>query len=938
MNPLFILSLLLCYCGFTMGQSVNNLPKKPPIDTSILGKWPTVDIPKVSTNGIFVLYQVNNKPFGRRSLILKSILGKVKMEWTGVESNAHFTNDSKKVIFSNSNGDLCIFTVQDSTIEYIPNVFSFKLFSTGDTEWLIYQQLNPPSTNLILRDLLSGKERSFSNVKGFWINPNGSSLVYKTEVANENGIMQSLHIFNLFNDKIKSIWQGVSTGSLIFGNHKLQLAFLGIGRTNQKEKSIWYYKEGMNDATLLSNGQLTEDSSFELNGLSRFSNDGDIIFIQLKKNNKSLQNSSGSIPKVHIWSHKDPKLQSQQLYELENSQSKSFEAVINIVDHRIIQLEREDERIISRDKLDNYVLIQKMGKGDIFNEWYWNSTALSTILLVSIRNGAKDQIFDHNHSLCILSPNGKYVVYFGVKERNYFSLEINSGKIRNITSDIKTTWTTYNRNDEPVARYNVVGTAGFLDDNTGVLIYDQNDIWQVDISEGKNPINLTNGYGRKHNAVLYIINDQLGMPVKIDGDLVVGLFNRNNKNNGFCKITIGKSKSPEIFSIGPYLYVKPPGSEANYFGEIIKIRNSNSYIIGRMSASESLNFFLTDNFRTFIPLTDVYPEKSFNWIKTELITWDTSHGIYSQGIMYKPDDFNPRKKYPVIFHYYERKSDLLNEFLLPTTMDAELNIPFFVSNGYLVFTPDIRYTIGKPGESACNTIVSAAKYLSKMQWVDSKKLGLQGHSFGGSETNFIITKTSMFAAAASGAGISNYISSYNAIMDPGNGSSRQYFYEYGQSRIGFNLWQRPDLYIKNSPIFEANKVTTPLLLLHNKEDIRVPFAQGMEFFIALRYLKKKVWLLQYDDEGHVIDKKENQLDFTLRMKQFFDHYLKEVPAPKWMTKGIRAAMRGNETGYELDSLGSCGNNCKICEKINIRSYKSQSEKQGIGLSVQEFNY
>jgi dipeptidyl aminopeptidase/acylaminoacyl peptidase len=188
-------------------------------------------------------------------------------------------------------------------------------------------------------------------------------------------------------------------------------------------------------------------------------------------------------------------------------------------------------------------------------------------------------------------------------------------------------------------------------------------------------------------------------------------------------------------------------------------------------------------------------------------------------------------------------------------------------------------------------------YLSKKTWVDAQRMGLQGHSFGGYETNYIVTRTRLFAAACAASGVSDLVSWYGAVPRAGHA---EYSTERAQDRMGGTLWRLPDLYIKNSPIFRADKVTTPLLLMNDKEDRQVPFAQGVEFFTALRRLGKRVWMLQYDEGGHSVGRGKDAIDFSTRMAQFFDHYLKGAPAPYWMTRGIPARLRGIDDGLELE--------------------------------------
>ena len=235
----------------------------------------------------------------------------------------------------------------------------------------------------------------------------------------------------------------------------------------------------------------------------------------------------------------------------------------------------------------------------------------------------------------------------------------------------------------------------------------------------------------------------------------------------------------------------------------------------------------------------------------------------------------------------------------PAPSASTFNFPYFVSNGYLIFVPDITYKKGEPGESAYNSVVSAAKFFAKKPWVDSTKMAIQGQSWGGYQVAYLVTRTNMFAAAEAGAPVANMTSAYGGIRWQ-TGLNRQFQYERSQSRIGYTLWQRPDLYIKNSPLFRADKVNTPLMITHNDADGAVPWYQGIEYFTALRRLGKKVWMLQYNGEDHNLVERRNRKDLSIRLGQYFDHFLKGAPAPRWLAEGVPATSKGIDWGVELE--------------------------------------
>ena len=288
--------------------------------------------------------------------------------------------------------------------------------------------------------------------------------------------------------------------------------------------------------------------------------------------------------------------------------------------------------------------------------------------------------------------------------------------------------------------------------------------------------------------------------------------------------------------------------------------------------------------------------KNYFWGNVELVNWTSLDNIPLQGLLYKPEGFDPKKKYPMIVYFYEKESDNLHGYTHPTPLRSTINRSTYVSDGYLVFVPDIVYKVGFPGESAMNCIMPGVTQLISKGFVDEKNIGIQGHSWGGYQTAYMVTRTDLFKAGEAGAIVANMISAYGGIRWE-SGLSRMFQYEHSQSRIGGSLWEKPMHYIENSPIFFADKIKTPLLLLHNDADGAVPWYQGIEMYMALRRLNKPVWMLNYNGEPHWPVKRENRMDFQIRMKQFFDYYLKGAPMPPWMKEGVPAIEKGITKGY-----------------------------------------
>ena len=330
--------------------------------------------------------------------------------------------------------------------------------------------------------------------------------------------------------------------------------------------------------------------------------------------------------------------------------------------------------------------------------------------------------------------------------------------------------------------------------------------------------------------------------------------------------------SKESYSASPDLYVAEPASTRNG-GHTVTVSEKK--------------------------LSSINPQQAaYNWGTAELYHWKAFDGKPATGILYKPEDFDSTKKYPVILYFYEKLSDGLYNYMAPAPTPSRLNIPFFVSRGYLVLAPDISYTKGHPGRDAYNYVVSGARALAAKRWVDAGNMGLQGQSWGGYQVAYLVTATHFFKAAWAGAPVVNMFSAYGGIRWEG-GHNRQFQYEKGQSRIGATPWDRPDLYLENSPFFHLKNITTPLVIMSNDADGAVPWYQGIEFFTAMRRLNKQVWLLNYNGEAHNLVERRNRKDIQVREQQYFDWMLKGAQPAKWLTEGIPAVNKGKDWGLDV---------------------------------------
>jgi dipeptidyl aminopeptidase/acylaminoacyl peptidase len=368
--------------------------------------------------------------------------------------------------------------------------------------------------------------------------------------------------------------------------------------------------------------------------------------------------------------------------------------------------------------------------------------------------------------------------------------------------------------------------------------------------------------------------------------LVFRTFNEKNKHSGIA--VLENINGNTILSY----------SDASSISPVIKADENNTVLFTKETFQNSPNLYTASYGSAFNPvkLSNTNPQQSdYSWGTAELYKWKAYTGRETEGILYKPENFDPKKKYPMIVYFYERNNQTLYTYVAPAPTPSRLNIPFFVSRGYVVFVPDIWYTAGQPGKNAYDYIVSGTRAIIKQGFVDSTKIGLQGQSWGGYQTAHLITRTNLYAAAWAGAPVVNMFSAYGGVRWE-SGMNRQMQYEKGQSRIGATMWEKPQLYIENSPLFHLQKVKTPLVIMSNDADGAVPWYQGIEFFTAMRRLNKPVWLLNYNGEAHNLVERKNRKDIQIREQQFFDWLLKGEPAPRWITEGVPAVMKGRDLG------------------------------------------
>ena len=580
------------------------------------------------------------------------------------------------------------------------------------------------------------------------------------------------------------------------------------------------------------------------------------------------------------------------------SYSESLTAVVNLdAPGKLLTLsENPNDYIYIPDGGDaDFAVSENMDKYALADLWEENSTA--DYSLVNLKNGSRSLLLEGLTGMTTLSPDGRWLMWFNPEDGGWYSKDLFSdGGFVGLSG--MTGRVFYDETNDMPCGYIPVSYPGWTEDEKYVLISDRYDVWRF-TPDGSEAVNLTAGAGRdsktryavtqleaRDNPYLYSNPSELPLtePVWLTA------FGEDDMRNGYARVSLTTPAAPVGFL-----------AESGYSGTI-KASDSNAILYLKGDFRNPMDVYVTrDNWETETKLSDINPQQEdYLWGDVQLVEWNAYDGTPLKGMLYTPENLDPSKKYPMLVYFYEVSSNELYWYMSPAPSRSIINIPFYVSRGYVVFVPDIVYKTGHPGESAYNCICSGAEAMcDRFQFIDRNRMGIQGQSWGGYQTAYLVTRTGMFAAAGAGAPVGNMTSAYGGIRWE-SGSSRISQYELGQSRIGKTLWEDGalDLYIENSPVFFADKVNTPVLIMHNDADGAVPWYQGIEFFMSLRRLGKPAWLLEYNDEAHNLIERRNCKDLSIRLQQFFDYWLKDAPEPVWMKSGIPYARKGNYFGYE----------------------------------------
>ena len=798
------------------------------------------------------------------------------------------TVDSLKVLKTKEDkmpmNTLVIYSVAGKK-ETIDSLKTFKLADEAD--WIAYQRGRKDST-LYVRSLDGSKTFQFPTVTDFQFAKKSGMLYYTSAAEGEAGI------FTLNPEKGSPALIKEGKGvfkQTTFDEKGERLAFLYCADKDSSYKalSLWLSEHNAPAKEIATRGNKAFPAEWVINenGMLQFSKSASRLFFGTspEPRQKDTTQLAENRPNVQVWSWDEPVQYTVQNYNKEKDLKKSYQAVYNLGNGSIFQLANEELPNIQLGNEGDAALALLSTSRPYSLSSMWEARTRSDYYTVSLDNGERKQIAQADYGRFRLSPQGKYAYWYGETDSCWYTIALAEGKrYRLTTPESFPAWD--EENDVPNHPY-AHGAAGWTANDQNLLIYDRYDIWKFDPTAATSPINLTvNGRKEKLSYRLEQLDKEarfidLGKPQLLKG------FNETTKGYGFYNARLSAPAAPKTLLAGNYM-----------LRSINKAKNTDDVIYTMETFQQYPDIhYSTLAFKKSVQLTHGdKQQEGFIWGTAELVSWISLDGRPLEGVVYKPANFDPNKKYPMMVNFYERNSETLYNYRMPEPHRSTIDYHLYNSNEYVIFNPDIRYVDGYPGESCYNCLMPGITMMIAKGYINEKGIGAQGHSWGGYQVAYLATRTNLFSAIESGAPVVNMFSAYGGIRW-GSGMARSFQYEHTQSRLGATPCSSPLRYLENSPLFTMDKVQTPILIMHNDADGHVPWYQGIEYFVAMKRLGKPCWLLNYTGEPHWPMHMANRIDFQRRMFQFFNHYLKNQKMPKWMSEGVPAVEQPFELGY-----------------------------------------
>ena len=901
--------VFLCASAWLFGQ------QKPAVTPAAYGKWETLGAGDLSPDGKWLAYSIRRVNTDEE-LRVASVSGAGKETVAAFGRRPVFSDDSKFLAYaigvSEAEQDklkkakkpvedkLGVLNLATGETVVIDKISAFA-FSKGG-RFLAMRKYppqapppptpapqeapkDPPGATLVVRDLQTGADATFGNVSSYAWSEAGTFLAMTISAEGKTG--NGVEVFNPASNQLRVLDSGAALyKGLAWRKDSDDLAVL-------KSKPDEKFEDDTH--ILLAWKNLDRKYALEPSPTTgipagkrivafhplTWSDDGSAIFFGIAEwdakpekpaekpadKDKKSDAADDEQAEVDVWHARDPHAIPEQKLRADRDRKRNLLAAWRPESGAVAMLAVDLKERITLVKRQKHALVADSSpheKLDMFGR------RIEDLYVMDTLTGKRVKIEPVLEYEMGSSPDGRYALYF--KGDHFWTYDIQTAARADISKAIPTPLWNHDY-DHPVKQKPPYGVAGWTKGGRSVLLYDEYDIWEV-APDGSKAKRLTNGASEqiRHR---YVKLDPKEEFIDLDNPVYLSLYGQWTKKTGYARLT----KTAEGPTVDRLLWV------AKNATRLAKAKDATVFAYSVEDFDVSPNYFTAGaDLKDPHQVSDTNPfQKDYAWGHSELIDYKNERGERSQAALFYPANYEAGKKYPMIVYIYEIVSNVVHRYNVPSDR-SPYSPAVFTSKGYFVYEPDITYRPRDPGVSAVQSVVPAVKKVIDMGMVDAKKIGIMGHSWGAYQTCFLATNTNLFAAAVAGAPLTDLVSMYGSVYW-NSGIPETGHYETGQERMEVTLWDDPQAYIRNSPVFTLPKMTAPLLVAFGDKDGAVDWHQGIEMYNMARRLGKEMVLLVYAGENHSLAKKPNQIDYHNRIVDWFDHYLAGAPAKDWMVKG-----------------------------------------------------
>ena len=739
--------------------------------------------------------------------------------------------------------------------------------------------------DLILVDLATMATMNFGNVSDYSFNKKATHLAYTVDAAEMVG--NGLYVYDLMQKVLRNLdsdrkkyssmtWDDEVVYKEEWANKGSQIAVLKGEKADTLEQRInsLLVVSDVHQSPVTVELDAGDVSNFpegfviSEKGNMQFSNDGSFVLFGIKEQATKVKIGKDTTANLDVFHWNDETINTLQRRRANRNKNFTYWSSFQLGNKQFNRLTDDSMRDLIFSMNSDY-WIGRDPKPYI-NDVNWGVSP-ADLYRVNLKTGERTQIVKLVKRAMGYSPDGKY--YALQKDSAIHIVDIAANKLTNISS---TAGVQFMNLEHPYPHEKPpFGLAGWTKDGNSIILNHKYDLWSIKL-DGSAATNITQGMGDEEEVRFrYTYLDYDDPYIDTTQPMMLSAYGEWTKKAGYYQLNMGKKPKKLVF-------------DDYAFSRIRKAEESDEVIFTRESFVEFPDYHVTDlSFKKPKRLTDANPQQAdYKWGSKVLIDYTNSKGEKLQGTLTLPPDYVKGRKYPMVVYFYEKMSNRHHRYYMPV-YDDRPHGSTYASNGYLFFQPDNVYEEGRPGTSSLDCITSATQKVIDLGYADPNRIGLQGHSWGGYQSSFILTQTTMFKCVVTGAPPTDLESFYNNIY--GNtGTNHNGIMEIGQVRMGRGVtpWSHREIYQRENPMYHADKIKVPFMILHGTADGAVDWTQGLEFYNATRRLGKEVIFLSYPGEPHHLRREANQKDFQKRMKQYFDHYLMDKEAPEWMIDGI----------------------------------------------------